>query len=100
MSLTVVEHRHFEVPVVRRVRVAINWGRVKQMLKEAKIDLIVANIDQADAGHRHGGNDHTARCAAAQERERGRLRRRLRSEADDGRRKVLNYFSVTSSRRF
>lgn len=83
MSLTVVEHRHFEVPVVRRVRVAINWGRVKQMLKEAKIDLIVANIDQADAGHRHGGNDHTAGCAAAQERERGPLR----SEADDGRRK-------------
>lgn len=33
-----------------RVRIATAWSRAKQMLKEAKIDLIVANIDQADAG--------------------------------------------------
>ncbi|MDA0334431.1 MAG: response regulator [bacterium] len=33
-----------------RVRIATTWGRAKQMLKETKVDLIVANIDQADAG--------------------------------------------------
>ena len=73
MSRTVAQHRPLRVRVVRRVRdaiwsvkdpqdmgyllgkqypvrIATAWSRAKQMLKEAKIDLIVANIDQADAG--------------------------------------------------
>jgi CheY-like chemotaxis protein len=33
-----------------RVRIATTWGRAKQMLNETRVDLIVANIDQADAG--------------------------------------------------
>ncbi len=75
MSRTVAQHRPLRVRVVRRVRdaiwsmkdpqdmgyllgkqyrvrIATAWSRAKQMLKEAKIDLIVANIDQADAGPR------------------------------------------------
>ena len=91
-----------------RVRIATAWSRAKQMLKEAKIDLIVANIDQADAGRgqalRTLRREHDVQVPAIimaetitpqdvqqlKERERGRLRRlrrRLRSEADDGRRK-------------
>jgi CheY-like chemotaxis protein len=90
------------------VRIATAWSRAKQMLKEAKIDLIVANIDQADAGRgqalRTLRREHDVQVPAIimaetitpqdvqllKERERGRLRRlrrRLRSEADDGRRK-------------
>lgn len=33
-----------------RVHIATTWGRAKQMLNETRVDLIVANIDQADAG--------------------------------------------------
>ena len=33
-----------------RVRIATTWARAKQMLNETKTDLIVANIDQTDAG--------------------------------------------------
>lgn len=33
-----------------RVRIAATWEHARQMLKETKIDLIVTNIDQADAG--------------------------------------------------
>jgi CheY-like chemotaxis protein len=33
-----------------RVRIATTWGRARRMLSETKVDLIVANIDQADAG--------------------------------------------------
>lgn len=33
-----------------RVRIATTWLRAKQMLNETKVDLIVANLDQADAG--------------------------------------------------
>jgi len=33
-----------------RVRIATPWARAKQMLNETKTDLIVANIDQTDAG--------------------------------------------------
>ena len=33
-----------------RVRMATTWGQARQVLRETKVDLIVANIDQADAG--------------------------------------------------
>lgn len=33
-----------------RVRIATTWARARQMLVQTKVDLIVANIDQADAG--------------------------------------------------
>ena len=33
-----------------RVRIATTWARARQILNETKVDLIVANIDQADAG--------------------------------------------------
>ena len=33
-----------------RVRIATTWGRAKQMLNETRVDLIGANLDQADAG--------------------------------------------------
>jgi CheY-like chemotaxis protein len=33
-----------------RVRIATTWGRAKQMLNETKVDLMIANLDQADAG--------------------------------------------------
>jgi CheY-like chemotaxis protein len=33
-----------------RVRIATTWGQARQVLRETQVDLIVANIDQADAG--------------------------------------------------
>lgn len=33
-----------------RVRISTTWGQARQVLRETKVDLIVANIDQADAG--------------------------------------------------
>lgn len=33
-----------------RVRIATTWARARQVLGQTKVDLIVANVDQADAG--------------------------------------------------
>ena len=43
ISLSLLGKKH-------RVRIAATWAHARQMLKETKIDLIVTNIDQADAG--------------------------------------------------
>lgn len=47
ISLSLLGKKH-------RVRIAATWAHARQMLKETKIDLIVANIDQADAGRGQG----------------------------------------------